>query len=55
MNVLDRSVSELSMQIERLKTSEEELARKLDAMRAKYDERLGRLERGTVPTSRSRQ
>ena len=54
MNVLERSVSELLIQIERLKTSDEELGRKLDAMRAKYDERLSRLERGTPPPGRAR-
>jgi septal ring factor EnvC (AmiA/AmiB activator) len=52
MNVLEREVSELSIQIERLKTNNEELGRKLDAMRARLNERLRQLERGTVPTTR---
>jgi chaperonin cofactor prefoldin len=54
MNVLDRSVSELSIQIERLKASNQELERKLDAMRANYNQRLDRLEKGAVPPARSR-
>ena len=49
MNVLDRSVSELSIQIERLKASNQQLERKLDAMRASYDQRLDRLEKGAAP------
>ena len=40
MNVLERSVAELSIQIERLRVSDQELKRKLDAMRTNYDERL---------------
>lgn len=49
MNVLERSVSELSIQIERLKASDQELGRKIDAMRANYDQRLERLEKGAAP------
>jgi hypothetical protein len=49
MNVLDRSVAELSIQIERLKMSDRELERKLDAMRTDYDGRLERLEKGAAP------
>src|SRR5215207_9569479 len=49
MTVLERSVAELSIQIERLKVSDHELERKLDAMRTNYDDRLQRLEKGAVP------
>ena len=49
MNVLERSVAELSIQIERLRVSDQELKRKLDAMRTNYDERLVRLEKGAAP------
>ena len=45
MNVLERSVAELSIQIERLKVSDKDLERKLDAMRTNYDQRLERLEK----------
>jgi len=40
MNMLERSVADLSIQIERLRVSDQELKRKLDAMRTNYDERL---------------
>ena len=40
MNMVERSMAELSIQIERLKVSDQELKRKLDAMRTNYDERL---------------
>ena len=49
MNVLERSVAELSIQIERLRASDQEFKRKLDAMRTNYDERLDRLEKGGAP------
>jgi chromosome segregation ATPase len=49
MNMLERSVAELSIQIERLRVSEHELERKLDAMRTNYDDRLERLEKGAAP------
>ena len=49
MNVLQRSMAELSLQIERLKAANQELERKLDAMRSNYDERLERLEKAGTP------
>lgn len=49
MNVLQRSMAELSLQIERLKASNQELERKLDAMRSNYDQRLERLEKAGAP------
>jgi predicted RNase H-like nuclease (RuvC/YqgF family) len=49
MNVLDRSLAELSIQIERLKASNQDLERKLDAMRTNYDQRLERMEKGAAP------
>jgi len=49
MNMLERSVADLSIQIERLRVSDQELKRKLDAMRTNYDERLERLEKGPTP------
>jgi hypothetical protein len=55
MNMLERSVADLSIQIERLKVSDQELKRKLDAMRTNYDDRLERLEKGAAaktPTPR---
>ncbi len=54
MNVLQRSVAELSLQIERLKASNQELERKLDAMRTNYNQRLERLEKGSPPAGRPR-
>jgi uncharacterized coiled-coil protein SlyX len=49
MNVLDRSVAELSIQIERLNARDRELQQQLDKMRANYDQRLKRLEKGAAP------
>jgi hypothetical protein len=58
MNVLDRSLAELSIQIERLKASNQDLERKLDAMRTNYDQRLERMEKGAAlraaPPNRSK-
>ena len=54
MSVLQRSLAELSMQIERLKMSNQELEQRLDAMRARYDQRLERLESGVPPAGRPR-
>lgn len=54
MNVLERSMAELSLQLERLKASNQELERKLDAMRANYDQRLERLEKRPAPAGRAR-
>jgi hypothetical protein len=34
---------------ERLKVSDQELGRKIDAMRANYDQRLERLQKGAAP------
>ena len=49
MNMLERSVADLSIQIERLRVSDQELKRKLDAMRTNFDDRLERLENGAAP------
>ena len=49
MNMLERSVADLSIQIERLRVSDQELKRKLDAMRTNYDERLERLGKSAAP------
>jgi hypothetical protein len=49
MNMLERSVAELSIQIERLIMSDQELKRKLDAMRTNYDQRLESMEKGAAP------
>ena len=49
MNVLDRSVAELSIQIERLNARDRELQQQLEKMRANYDQRLERLEKGAAP------
>jgi predicted RNase H-like nuclease (RuvC/YqgF family) len=54
MNVLQRSMAELSQQVERLKASNQELERKLDAMRTSYNQRLERLEKGPPPASRKK-
>ena len=54
MNMLQRSVAELSSQIERLKASNQELERKLDAMRTNYNQRLERLEKTSPPAGRPR-
>ena len=45
MNVLDRSVADLSIQIERLNARDRELQHQLEKMRTNYDQRLGRLEK----------
>ena len=49
MNVLDRSVSDLSIQIERLNARDRELQHQLEKMRTNYDQRLERLEKGAAP------
>jgi phage shock protein A len=58
MNVLQRSLAELSAQIEQLKARDHQLQQQLENMRANYDQRLERLEKGAapkaVPPSRSR-
>jgi DNA repair exonuclease SbcCD ATPase subunit len=58
MNVLQRSLAELSAQIEQLKARDQELQQLLEKMRANYDQRLERLEKGAAsraaPPSRSR-
>ena len=58
MNVLQRSLAELSAQIEQLKARDQELQQQLEKMRANYDQRLERLEKGAAsraaPPSRSR-
>jgi predicted RNase H-like nuclease (RuvC/YqgF family) len=54
MSVLQRSLAELSMQIERLKATNQDLEQRLDAMRANYDQRLQRLESGAAPAGRPR-
>jgi DNA repair exonuclease SbcCD ATPase subunit len=59
MNVLQRSLAELSAQIEQLKGRDRQLQQQLENMRANYDQRLERLEKGAapkaVPPGRSRQ
>jgi uncharacterized coiled-coil protein SlyX len=45
MNMLERSVAELSIQIERLKVSEQQLQQHLEKVRVDYDQRLERLEK----------
>lgn len=49
MNVLDRSVADLSIQIERLNARDRELQQQLEKLRANYDQRLERLEKGAAP------
>jgi uncharacterized coiled-coil protein SlyX len=49
MNVLDRSVADLSIQIERLNARDRELQHQLEKMRTNYDQRLERLEKGAAP------
>ena len=49
MNMLERSVADLSIQIERLKASNQDLERRLDAMRTSYDQRLESMEKGAAP------
>ena len=56
MNVLDRSVADLSIQIERLNARDRELQQQLEKIRANYDQRPKRLEAApnTPPPRRSR-
>ena len=58
MNVLQRSLSELSAKIEQLKARDQELQQQLEKMRANYGQRLERLEKGAAsraaPRRRSR-
>lgn len=54
MNVLERSVAELSIQIERLKTSDQQLEQQLEKMRSNYDQRLEWLEKGAAPKTAPR-
>jgi phage shock protein A len=49
INVLQRSLSELSAQIEQLKVRDQQLQQQLDNIRGSYDQRLQRLERETTP------
>ena len=49
INVLDRSVADLSSQIERLNARDRELQHQLEKMRTNYDQRLERLEKGAAP------
>ena len=49
INVLQRSLSELSAQIEQLKVRDRQLQQQLDNMRRNYDQRIQRLERETTP------
>jgi outer membrane murein-binding lipoprotein Lpp len=48
-NMLQRSLADLSAQIEQLNAGSDQLQQQLDRMRANYDQRLQRLERGPVP------
>lgn len=52
MNVLARSVADLSIQIERLNARDRELQHQLEKMRTNYDQRLERLEKGAAPKTR---
>ena len=56
MNILDRSVAELSIQIERLNARDRELQQQLEKIRANYDQRPKQLEAApnTPPPRRSR-
>ena len=49
MNMLERSVADLSIQIERLKASNQDLERRLDAMRTNYDQRIESMGKGAAP------
>jgi DNA repair exonuclease SbcCD ATPase subunit len=49
VNVLQRSLTELSAQIEQLKARDHELQQQLQRMRGTYDQRLERLEKGAAP------
>ena len=59
VNVLQRSLAELSAQIEQLKARDHQLQQQLENIRANYDQRLEQLEKRaapkTVPPSRPRQ
>jgi len=46
INVLQRSLKELSVQLEQLKTRNQQLQQQLEKMRSNYDQRLERLEKG---------
>ena len=46
INVLQRSLTGLSAQIEQLKTRNQQLQQQLEKMRSNYDQRLERLEKG---------
>ena len=50
MNMLQRSLADLSAQIGQLNARDRELQQQLEKMRAGYDLRLERLEKGAVPT-----
>jgi prefoldin subunit 5 len=45
----DRSMAELSIQIERLNARDRELQQQLEKLRANYDQRLERLEKEAPP------
>jgi FKBP-type peptidyl-prolyl cis-trans isomerase (trigger factor) len=49
MNVLERTLSDLSIQIERLRVSDQQLQQQLERMRTSYGERLEMMEKGTLP------
>jgi TolA-binding protein len=49
MNVLQRSLAELSAQIEQLKARDQQFQQQLERMRGDYDQRLERLEKGAAP------
>ena len=58
MNTLQRSLAELSTQIEQLNARDRELQQQLARMRATYDQRLEQLEKGAskaAPPRRPRQ
>lgn len=59
MNMLQRSLAALSAQVDQLKARDHQLQKQLESMRANYDQRLERLEKGaaprTAPPRRSRQ
>jgi Tfp pilus assembly protein PilN len=49
MNVLDRSVADLSIQIEQLKARDQHFQQQLEKMRVDYDQRLERLGQSAPP------
>jgi TolA-binding protein len=49
MNMLERSVVDLSIQIEQLKAQDQQFQQRLEKMRVDYDQRLERLEKGAPP------